>query len=273
MAEKGGVSEMNGFVLPEKILCGYYDAKGQKEVTVSKMRTTTMFEVELFLEAARTVHVDGKVYTIKKNHILICRPGQERYSVLPYYTFYVKFPAEGLLAQLLESMPAYFQVFHNEKMCALFREMINLYEEEKAVYQLKLYAKLLALLDLIQKDIRIGKETAGMDYYLMHDARKYIEEHLFEPIKVSDIARAVSLSTSYFHGVFCKTMGISPYKYVTQKRVEAAKEMLWGTSKSISDIAENCGFGCQQQFTAIFKRVVGMSPGKYRKSFMQRYYD
>lgn len=51
----------------------------------------------------------------------------------------------------------------------------------------------------------------------------------------------------------------------------AAKEMLWNADKSISEIAEACGFGCQQYFTQTFKKHTGITPAKYRKRLLQNY--
>ena len=60
-------------------------------------------------------------------------------------------------------------------------------------------------------------------------------------------------------------MGISPYQYVNQQRIEKAKKSLKQQNEAIADIALECGFANQSHFNKVFRQYVGTTPKKYRE--------
>lgn len=61
---------------------------------------------------------------------------------------------------------------------------------------------------------------------------------------------------------FRRSIGLSPYAYLTQIRVEAAKKLL-NEGASIADVASDIGFTDQSHLTRHFKRITGVTPGQY----------
>lgn len=78
-------------------------------------------------------------------------------------------------------------------------------------------------------------------------------------------AEKVFLSPNYFGDLIKKTTGKSPQEYIQNKIIDTAKEMLLGTEKSVSQIADELGFQYSQHLNRMFKKHVGMSPNEYRK--------
>ncbi len=101
---------------------------------------------------------------------------------------------------------------------------------------------------------------------LIHISAKYIHNNFERDITISDIAKYVFLSSSYFTRAFKDEMGVSPINYLLSVRVERAKEMLSGSDLKISDIALSVGFSNQQRFNEIFKKHTSMTPLQYRKT-------
>lgn len=62
-------------------------------------------------------------------------------------------------------------------------------------------------------------------------------------------------------------MGVTPYSYLTNYRINRSKELLRSTSMSITDISEECGFLDPGNFIAQFKKRTGMRPLQYRRDF------
>ena len=100
-------------------------------------------------------------------------------------------------------------------------------------------------------------------------ATDYIAEHYAEPISLAMLAEIVGTSVINFRRQFRITFGISPGRYITTIRLNAARALLESTEKLISEIATETGFCDQSHFTKIFKRERGMTPGEYRS--MHRY--
>jgi len=97
-------------------------------------------------------------------------------------------------------------------------------------------------------------------------ALAYIEDNLGSKIAIGEVADVVALSKSHFSRAFKQCLGSSPMTYVATRRVERAKIMMTSSRDSLSDIALACGFADQPHFTRCFRRVVGMSPGLWRRS-------
>ena len=102
--------------LPYNIVCGYFDCSEFGGLSVSSKRKTVKFEIEFYLEDGESTFTDNKEYLIKKHHIQIAKPGQIRYSYLPFKTMYVKFSADGEIADKLFNAPEYFRCSHPEKI-------------------------------------------------------------------------------------------------------------------------------------------------------------
>lgn len=81
---------------------------------------------------------------------------------------------------------------------------------------------------------------------------------------VAYIAERLNLSANYFGDLIKKETGKSAQEYIQLKTMEVAKEKIFDTSKSVSQIAYELGFKYPQHFTRAFKHHVGYSPNDYR---------
>ena len=82
--------------------------------------------------------------------------------------------------------------------------------------------------------------------------------------KKTEFAKEVGISPNHFSSLFHKTVGVSFRDYLSQVRVEESKRLLLYTDYSLADIAASMGFPDQSNFSKVFKRFTGMSPGRYR---------
>ena len=110
----------------------------------------------------------------------------------------------------------------------------------------------------------------GLARWLAKRALDYIEEHLDSKIEVGRIAEHVSLSKSHFSRAFKLSMGSSPMVYVSMRRVERAKLMITSTGQSLTEIALACGFADQSHLNRCFRRLTGISPGRWRRHIAER---
>jgi AraC family transcriptional regulator len=80
------------------------------------------------------------------------------------------------------------------------------------------------------------------------------------------VARECRLSVSQFSRAFRRTMGVAPHKWLLTRRVEVAKDRLRDNLLSLPDVALACGFADQSHLTRVFTRIVGLSPGAWRRA-------
>jgi AraC family transcriptional regulator len=92
----------------------------------------------------------------------------------------------------------------------------------------------------------------------------YIHEHLDQDIKLMDLAQLLDISQFHFSHLFKQAIGVSPYQYLIQQRIERAKRLLRQTERSIMDIALDCGFNSHSHLSKQFRQSTGMTPRAYR---------
>lgn len=95
--------------------------------------------------------------------------------------------------------------------------------------------------------------------------RDYLAEHMSEQILITDLANVVDMHERAFSAAFRTATGRTPYQYLIDLRIEAAKSHLSQCSMSILEIAQVTGFADQAHLTTVFSRHVGLSPARYRK--------
>lgn len=135
-----------------------------------------------------------------------------------------------------------------------------------------LYAETLALVaifeinhargELALSSMRQGKFSISQEAKL----RGYIEDNLSVDYALSDLADVVGLSRFHFTRTFKATFGTSPHRYVTERRVAAAKRLLVEADVTLNRIAPAVGYATVGQFIRAFREVVGMTPGDFRRN-------
>jgi AraC family transcriptional regulator len=101
-------------------------------------------------------------------------------------------------------------------------------------------------------------------------AAEMIRERLDGNIHLSDMARECGLSVSHFTRAFRTSFGMSPYRWLLERRIDRAKALLVTSDVSIADIALQSGFSDQAAFTRAFGRIVGDSPARWRRAVTSR---
>jgi AraC family transcriptional regulator len=84
-------------------------------------------------------------------------------------------------------------------------------------------------------------------------------------VSVEEVARQCNMSVSQFGRTFKKTTGQTPHRWLVQRRLERAKDLLLRSTLPLAEIALACGFSEQSHFTRTFTRLVGTSPGEWRR--------
>jgi AraC-like DNA-binding protein len=110
------------------------------------------------------------------------------------------------------------------------------------------------------------KLTAGLSEWQRKKIIRYVDGNVDSKLRVFDLSEQVRLSVSRFSKGFNVTFGRPPYDYVLSRRIEAAKYLIASTDEPLSQIAHACGLSDQAHLSKVFKRLVGMTPLKWRKS-------
>ncbi|HLY54933.1 MAG TPA: helix-turn-helix domain-containing protein [Stellaceae bacterium] len=106
----------------------------------------------------------------------------------------------------------------------------------------------------------------GLTPAAMRRVHEHVEAHLGESIDLAALAGVAGLSMFHFAREFKQTTGVTPHRYLLQKRVEQARELLASTDLPLAEIAFAVGFADQSHFARRFRQMVGTSPGEFRWS-------
>jgi AraC family transcriptional regulator len=105
----------------------------------------------------------------------------------------------------------------------------------------------------------------GLAAWQERRAKDILVANLDGAVALADLAEACRLSVSHFSRAFRKSMGVAPHRWLLNRRVELAKDLLRDRASSLSEIALRCGFSDQSHFTKVFTRRAGVSPGAWRR--------
>jgi len=95
-------------------------------------------------------------------------------------------------------------------------------------------------------------------------ALRYMADHYSDHLTLASVAEYVQLSPNYFSTLFSQVVGVSFREQLNRIRIEESKQLLLSTDYSLADIAVAIGFPDQSYFCKAFKRIVGLTPGKFR---------
>jgi AraC family transcriptional regulator len=109
-------------------------------------------------------------------------------------------------------------------------------------------------------------KRGGLAPWQARRAAEMIRERLDGNIHLSDMAHECGLSVSHFTRAFRTSFGAAPYRWLLERRIDRAKALLVTSDVPIADIAVQSGFSDQAAFTRAFGRIVGDSPGKWRRA-------
>lgn len=160
---------------------------------------------------------------------------------------------------------------YNEVM-ELGTELAELTKEE--LTQDKEVELKLTLMKLLLKVHQAKRETIGIKKEHKSEKDKYAEkiatylqQHFTEKLSIDVLSKELNISKSYISHVFKESTGYSVMEFLMDYRLVQAKFQIEvnGTTKTVKEIAYDCGFESDAHFNRFFKKKMGMTPNRYRK--------
>lgn len=114
---------------------------------------------------------------------------------------------------------------------------------------------------------RLGEEKSLREMRPITEAKRYIQQHYQEALRLEDVSSAVGFNATYFSTLFKKETGQNFMDYLTELRISKSKELLCADELSVQDVAEQVGYRDLKYFSRLFKKVTGVSPSDYKKLY------
>ena len=106
----------------------------------------------------------------------------------------------------------------------------------------------------------------GLAPWQLRRSTELLASNLDGSVALKTLADACRLSTGHFSRAFRASTGLTPVQWLAHRRIEAAKALIQQRRGSLGEVALACGFSDQSHFTRIFTRIVGTSPGAWRRT-------
>ncbi len=238
------------------------------------------YQFGLSLDAAGEYLYRGARHPIAPGSLRLIQPGEMHASRdfgadRPLTTYLLYFPSALLhdLVTQLAGVPVVTPVFpspvvDDPALATMFRALCRSIVNEPMITgptlasDSRLLATLTAFIER-HAERRVVATAAGREPDAVATAREYLLDHLDENVSLSRLAALVGLTPHYLDRAFAKAVGIPPHRYQTQLRVLRAKDLL-ATGLPIDTVALRSGFADQSHLGRHFKRLVGVTPGRYR---------
>lgn len=236
------------------------------------------YVIGLVERGERNMICRGKEYLIGAGDILVFHPGDSHSCVqsggetMDYRGMNLSKPVMAELAGEINGRegPPLFgaAVIRDEEVRCCFRSLhgqvmageTGFCKEENLILLLSL---------LMERWGQAGGETVPDWEEKIRSACRFMEDHCGERIRLDEICRHAGLSKSTLLRAFTRAKGVTPYCYLENIRVEAARKLL-KQGAAPAEAALSAGFSDQSHFTNYFSRFIGLSPGAYRDIFWKR---
>jgi AraC family L-rhamnose operon regulatory protein RhaS len=98
----------------------------------------------------------------------------------------------------------------------------------------------------------------------VRSTQAYLEANLHQTLTLGSVARAMGVSASHLSALFATQCGVGPMHYLQRLRMERACWLLSNPYLRIHEVSETCGYEDVNYFTRLFRRSLGISPGRWR---------
>lgn len=138
-------------------------------------------------------------------------------------------------------------------------------EGYRSIYQKKNVIQITSWMELLREKLCEYIEEKKRNYKnnTINHVKKYINTHLEDKLSLNEIASLHSISPSYLSALFKKYCNIGFSEYITQMKVNKAKELLLKENHKVYEVSDMLGFESAFYFSKVFKKVTGYSPKEY----------
>ena len=263
--------------LPNIVGAGFFDSSVSfRCIHVSPKRMTANYEIEFFSDNSGTSHISDVAYKIRRGMVIVAKPGCVRYSELPVHSHFVHLSTSSPeLCRILDSMPTSFMTEKSDRYIEMVRRITRIHLFNRNNEFLRMQSLLLQLIQELYED---SKEVADdrlssvdmKNRIAINKAISYMDSHFKDKCPLEKVAQYVNFSPIYFHNLFKKSTGMTPYQYILNRRIRCAKEYLIMSDMIIEEIADSCGFESRSYFNYVFKKEMNITPNQYRKQAMEK---
>ncbi|MEG0548021.1 MAG: AraC family transcriptional regulator [Coprobacillus sp.] len=237
-------------------------------------------EIVYYQKGGSTTIIGDKKYTCTPGSFLILEPyqfnisineGHDQYS---YYYFHFEIEPLYLRHQFIHLLLKHGHLIKIDEM-RKYKEMFERLHVESNEKDIGYSSVITSALIRIIVEIMRAQLKQSVDSHieivhsphteLINETIAYIQTHIYESIRLKDIALSLGISVGVLHKAFIDVLGTPPATYIHQQKIQyAQKKLLLG--ESVTSIAQELNYSSAYHLSKAFKKIVGLSPKEYKKT-------
>lgn len=235
------------------------------------------------LKGMYTVRYGNQSYTVKKNEMVLLQKSitvefeksgeKDEEYLLDYMMFFLKEDLINEFVKMVDLKPSYPAALDavsvksvNDRLISYIESLKPYFTQPDEISSGLIKIKLLELLfDVADTDENFYFQFLQLKRKERKSITEVIEENIFNPVSLNDLAYLSGRSLSTFKREFKEIYNTSPLNYIRNRRLDKAKELLTHTSFSVTDVCFSTGFENVSHFSKVFKERFGISPSLLKK--------
>ena len=212
------------------------------------------FEADTVIQTPRQqiYLTDGSVCYVPSNISYVRNSAKDRMIVIHFKSFNCR-------SKQIE----FFYPEDGEKYGDLFREILSCWEKKDTAYKNESAALFCRILAELYKDHRPVYKNQKIQKSL-----SYMERNcLHKDFSLTAAAAESAVSDTYFRKLFREEFGVSPKRYVIERRMEYAKGLVLSGDLTVEEIATMCGYRDEKHFSVEFRKATGVPPSRFRYNY------
>ncbi len=232
-------------------------------VAPGTVRTVTGYEIGIYLTDGGNITINGVNYPLKRYHMRFLREGDQVASGQDYIcdSIYFNFGDGSVFYEneMLSAIPSLFM--GNENLGFLFQRIRECARNNDVGASALMNG---LLLQMISSCYHL---THSRENYseVVKDCLDYMKKRLGQHVTLAELGEYTGYSPLHVLRLFKENTGRTPHTHLTNMRIAYAKDLLAEENATLASVASACGFESESHFQSLFKKQVGIAPGKYRK--------
>ncbi len=215
------------------------------------------------------INSSSKKYAVSKGDVYILLPGTpHKYWAdenAPFKKIWINFFSDIFVEIAYKYNLNETVVFHTNGNCKkYFEELLDLAKSN--CNNDLVYAKASKIVFSIFMELVKIENNAATSNVLARKAYKMLSNRIYSEQKINEVAKSLNISVAYLIKVFKQEYGVTPLQFIIKQKIDLAKTALKTSDLPINAIARQLSFSDEHYFSTQFKKIVGMTPTKYRNN-------
>lgn len=231
------------------------------------------FIIEYIVSGHGYLEINDEKYKINPGDAYMIHPGDfcTYYADKddPYKKYWINFNFAFFFTEMLKAYNINNRVFRGMNLSGFFDELFKLEEKFVSNDEMYIHASKLIFNAIMEIALHEESNTTSTSQDIAHKVRILLNKSVSMRISIDDIAKKFYRSKNDITRQFKKKYNMTPHNYLLTIRIDRAKTFLINSKKSLAEIANHLCFSSEFHFSNTFKKMVGVSPSEFRKTYTE----